>query len=314
MSDSKSKMTRRHILGSAATAAVAGAAALATNGTIEAKEKKPKENRKGGKVIVNGNIKQSIVHWCFSKHWDVEKTAGIAKKMGVGSIELVAPEHFPTLKKYGLEGAIGTIDMAPDPPFLKGFNNPKYWEQVTKATKDAIDACAEYGYKRVICFTGMAEDLSDEEGANNCVKGLKEVVGYAEKKKITLCLEMLNTRDDTHPMKGHPGYQGDGTEYCIDIIKRVGSANLKLLFDIYHVQIMDGDVIRRINQHKEYLGHIHTAGNPGRGELHLDQEINYPAVMKALLDIKYDGYVGQEFIPVEDPLVGLTKAVEMCDV
>ncbi len=115
-------------------------------------------------------------------------------------------------------------------------------------------------------------------------------------------------------MKGHPGYQGDHTEYCIDIIKQVGSPRLKLLFDIYHVQIMDGDVIRRIHQHKEYLGHIHTAGNPGRGELDDKQEINYPPIMRALVEVGYTGYVGQEFIPTRDPLAGLREAVALCDV
>ena len=125
---------------------------------------------------------------------------------------------------------------------------------------------------------------------------------------------MLNTRDDTHPMKGHPGYQGDHTDYCIDIIKRVGSPYLKLLFDIYHVQIMDGDVIRRIHQYKDYIGHVHTAGNPGRAELDDHQEIAYKPIMEALVEVGYQGYVGQEFIPTRDPLQGLREAVALCDV
>lgn len=166
----------------------------------------------------------------------------------------------------------------------------------------------------MIAFTGMREDIPDDVGATNCVEGLKQIANYAEQKKVTICLEMLNTRDDTHPMKGHPGYQGDNTEYCIDIVKRVGSSHVKLLFDIYHVQIMDGDVIRRIRQHKDLIGHVHTAGNPGRGELSDTQEIAYPAVMKALLEVGYRGYVGQEFIPTGDALAGLKQAVQLCDV
>ena len=166
----------------------------------------------------------------------------------------------------------------------------------------------------MITFTGMREDIPDDVGADNCVEGFKKMVGHAEKKGVTLCLEMLNTRESTHPMKGHPGYQGDHTDYCIDIIKRVGSPNLKLLFDIYHVQIMDGDVIRRIRQHKDYIGHIHTAGNPGRGELDDHQEIDYKPIMEALVEIGYQGYVGQEFIPTRDPLAGLWQAVSLCDV
>jgi hydroxypyruvate isomerase len=244
----------------------------------------------------------------------MDKTIEIARQLGCESIELIAPKHFPKLKKAGLSCAIGTVDLSPDPPFVRGFNNPKHREQVLKATRDAIDACAEYGYKNVISFTGMSDGIPNDEGAANCVEGYKKIVGYAEKKGVTLCLEMLNTRDDSHPMKGHPGYQGNDVEYCIDIIKRVGSKNLKLLFDIYHVQIMNGDVIRRIRQHRESIGHIHTAGNPGRGELNDAQEIAYRPVMKALVEIGYDGFVGQEFIPTGDPLAGLKQAVKLCDV
>ncbi len=155
----------------------------------------------------------------------------------------MAPKYFPVLKEHGLKCAIGTIDMSPDPPFVKGFNNPKYREKVVHATREAIDVCADFGTKNVICFTGMREGIPDDVGAQNCVDGFKQIVGHAEKKGVTLCLEMLNSRVNSHPMKGHPGYQGDHTEYCIDIIKRVGSPSLKLLFDIYHVQIMDGDII-----------------------------------------------------------------------
>ncbi len=160
----------------------------------------------------------------------------------------------------------------------------------------------------------MKGEIASDEGAKNCVAGFKKIVGHAEKQGVTICLEMLNSRVSTHPMKGHPGYQGDHTDYCIDIIKQVGSPRLKLLFDIYHVQIMDGDVIARIRQHAEHIGHVHTAGNPGRGELDNLQEINYPPIMQALIDVKYDGYVGQEFIPTRDPLVGLFEAVKLCDV
>ena len=140
------------------------------------------------------------------------------------------------------------------------------------------------------------------------------MIGHAEKKGVNICLEMLNTRDDSDPMKGHPGYQGDHTDYCIEIIRAVGSPRMKLLFDIYHVQVMDGDVIRRLKQYKEHIGHIHTAGNPGRCELDEDQEVNYAAVMRALLDIGYAGYVGQEFIPTRNPFAGLKQAYEVCDV
>jgi hydroxypyruvate isomerase len=299
-------MNRRQLIQSAG-AAVAGSALVAVGSAAEGK--------KGvKKVIQKGRIKQSVVGWCFAPYWKPKELIPLAKQLGCESVELISPTFFPLLKEHGLECAIASIKIEGGPPFEKGFNNPKYHEEVIQATRNSIDACAEYGFKRVISFTGFAEGLSREEGAANCVEGYKKIVGYAEQKDVTICLEMLNTRDDTHPMKGHPGYQGDKTEYCVDIIKEVGSSHLKLLFDIYHVQIMDGDVIRRIHEHKDVIAHIHTAGNPGRAELDLTQEINYAACMQALLDIEYDGYVGQEFIPTRDPLEGLKEALAWCDV
>ncbi|QDU37536.1 Hydroxypyruvate isomerase [Maioricimonas rarisocia] len=276
-------------------------------------------------AAVKGNIRQSIVFWCFNAagdQWDIEKTSQVAKSLGCQSVELVDPADWGTLKKHGLVCAIAPNGM-PGAPFMKGFNNPRYHEEVITRTKTAIDACADAGFPSVIAFTGFkyrdAEDptsgeISPEEGADNCVKGLKQIAGYAEKKGVTICLEHLNTRDDTHPMKGHPGYQGDDVDDVADMLRRVDSPRVKLLFDIYHVQIMNGDVIRRLGQLKDIIGHVHTAGNPGRGELDEDQEIQYPAIMRKLVELGYDGYVGQEFIPTRDPLAGLTQAVRLCDV
>ena len=298
--------TRRAMLRGASGALALGA--LATAPAAGATEPPAQ-----GTAIKRGRIKQSLVHWCYEPFFDFPRMIEVAKELGCGSIELVDPKYFPMLKQAGLDCAIGQINMAPDPPFAKGFNNPKYHDQVIKATKEAVDACAEFGFKKVICFTGFAEGIPNDVGAANCVEGYKKIVPYAEKKGVTLCLEMLNSRDATS-MKGHPGYQGDHTDYCVDIINRVGSPHLKLLFDIYHVQIMDGDVIRRIRQLKDTIGHVHTAGNPGRGELDDKQEIAYPPIMEALVEIGYTGYVGQEFIPTRDPVVGLRQAVTLCDV
>jgi sugar phosphate isomerase/epimerase len=296
--------------------AVAAAALAQLPSTVHAAE---------GKAVTNGRIKQSIVYWCFNAmgdKWSAEKTCEIAKALGVPSIEIIAPEDWPTLKKHGLTCAIAPNGM-PGAPFMKGFNNPAYHEQVVAVTKKTIDACADFGCPSVISFTGYkwkdADDpksgeITRDEGERNCVKGLKEIATYAEKKKVTVCVEHLNTRDDSHPMKGHPGYQGDDLDYVAGILRKVGSPRVKLLFDIYHVQIMHGDVIRRIEQVKDLIGHVHTAGNPGRGELDDTQEINYPPIMRKLLAIKYDGYVGQEFIPTRDALKGLTEAVKLCDV
>jgi hydroxypyruvate isomerase len=311
--DSHLEPTRRLILGGIAAAGVSAAL-----GGLEA-EAAP------GKAVILGNIKQSIVFWCFNvagEKWDAERTCQVARDLGCLSVEVIGPEHWPTLKKYGLTCALAPNGM-PGFPFMKGFNNPRYREEVISRTKKMIDACADAGVPSVIAFSGYrwldaenpkSGEIPLDEGFANCVKGFKEVVGHAEKKKVTICLEQLNTRDDSHPMKGHPGYQGDDLDWMAGIVRKVASPRLKLLFDIYHVQIMHGDVIRRLEQNRDIVGHVHTAGNPGRGELDDRQEILYPPIMKKLLEIKYDGYVGQEFIPTRPPLEGLREAVRLCDV
>ena len=274
---------------------------------------------------VNGRIHHSVCMWCFETSewaWDADTLAGHAASLGMESVELVEPEHWPTLEEHGLKCAIAGNGM-PAPPFMKGLNNPRYQPEVIEVTKKTMDACAEAGVPSVIAFNGYkwndAEDpgsgeISLEEGASNTVAGLKELAAYGEEKGVTVCLEMLNTRDDTHPMKGHPGYQGDDIDYCAEIIREVGSPRAKLLFDIYHVQIMNGDLIRRLRAMREIIGHIHTAGSRGRNELHLAQEIHYPSVMETLVEIGYEGYVGHEFIPTRDPRDSLAQAVRLCDV
>jgi hydroxypyruvate isomerase len=298
--------TRRQALRSAAGGAAALAATTLSSAVLTNSAQAADAD---GPAATKGRIKQSIVHWCFKDHWSVEQTAQIARQLGCASVELVPAEHWPMLKKYGLVCAISSSHG-----FVKGLNDPRHWDECLDILGKRIDECATAGFPTVITFTGFREKIADDEGIANCVAGYKKIVGYAEEKKVTLALEMLNSRVADHPMKGHPGYQGDHTEYCIEIIKRVGSPRLKLLFDIYHVQIMDGDVIRRIRQYHEYIAHVHTAGNPGRGELDDRQEINYPPIMEALVEIGYQGYVGQEFIPTGDPLAGLRQAVKLCDV
>jgi len=274
---------------------------------------------------MKGRIKQSIVSWCFTlagDRWDFEKTCRVAKDLGCGSIELADPDTWPTLKKHGLICALAPNGM-PGAPFMRGLNNPAYQPEVIERTSRMIEACADAGFPSVIAFTGYkwrdADDpasgeIPADEGAATCVAGLKELARVAERKGVDVNLEHLNTRDGTHPMKGHPGYQGDDIDYVADIVRRVGSPRVRLLFDIYHVQVMNGDVIRRLEQCKDVIGHVHVAGCPGRGELDDAQEINVPPIMRKLLDIGYAGYVGQEFIPTRDPLAGLTEAVRLCDV
>lgn len=275
-------------------------------------------------AITNGRIKQSIAHWCFNaagEHWDVEKTCAAAKQLGCRSVELVDSSEWGVLKKHGLICAVSPNGM-PGEPFVKGFNNPQYRAELIAHTEQAIDDTAAAGFPNVIAFTGYkwrdAEDpgsgeISLEEGIANCVEGLKQIMPYAEKQGVTICLEQLNTRD-AHPLRGHPGYHGDDLDVVASIVRQVDSPQLKLSFDVYHVQIMNGDVIRRLEENRDILGHVQTAGNPGRGELDARQEINYPAIMHKLLELGYDGYVGQEFLPTRDPLEGLTEAVLLCDV
>ncbi|MSU63814.1 MAG: sugar phosphate isomerase [Pedosphaera sp.] len=237
--------------------------------------------------------------------------ARLCKEIGLVAMEGIDRTHYPLVRELGLQ-----ISLVSSHGFAKGPFNKANHEFVIKSLREGIDSAVRFDCSKVITFTGMREaGISDEEGAKNCVDCWHEVISYAEKKKVTLCLEHLNSRDNSHPMKGHPGYFGDDIERCIDLIKRVGSPNFKLLFDIYHVQIMHGDVIRRLRLHKEHIAHYHTAGVPGRGELDDTQEINYPAVMRAILETGYTGYVAQEFIPTwDDKGLALRHAAKVCDV
>ena len=276
-------------------------------------------------AVSKGRIKQSIVYWCFNargEKWGIEKVCDVAKSLGCVSVEVAPPEHWPTLAKYGLICALAPSGM-PGFPFMRGFNNPAFHDEILERTGKMIDDCADAKFPSVIAFIGYkwtnpddpkSPAISQDDAFANSVKGLKRLARHAEKKGVTVCVEHLNTRDSSDPMKGHPGYQGDDLDFVASILRKVGSPRMKLLFDIYHVQIMHGDIIRRIEANKDLIAHIHTAGVPGRGELDEHQEINYPAVMRKLLDIGYTGYVGQEFIPTRDPLAGLKQAVQLCNV
>jgi hydroxypyruvate isomerase len=276
-------------------------------------------------MVKNGRIKQSLAYWCLNASewkWDIERICSTASALGCPAVELVPFELWPVVRKHGLQNALAHNGM-PDPVFAKGLKNPRYRDEVIARTKQSIDQCADFGVPSVIAFTGYkwldADDpesgeIPIERGAESSVKGLKDLAQHAERKGVNIVLEQLNTRDDSNPMKGHPGYQGDDLDYCAEIVRQVDSRRVMLLFDVYHVAIMNGDVIRRIRQYGNLIGHVHTAGVPGRGELDDQQEINYSAVMRTLLEIGYEGYVGQEFIPTRDPAEGLAQAVELCDV
>lgn len=257
--------------------------------------------------VKHGRIRQSVVPWCFNP-MPVPELARHAKALGLTSVELCPVQHWPLLKELGLTPAIASSHG-----FAKGFANIAEHAECLEVLRKRIDDCAAAGVERVITFSGFRKGISDEEGMKNMVDGLKKIVGYAEQKKVTLCLEMLNSRVAEN-MKGHPDYFCDDMERSVEICRRIGSERMKVLFDIYHVQIMHGDVSVRIKQHAEFIGHVHTAGVPGRNEIDDTQELQYRPLMKALLDIKYAGCVGQEFIPRRDKVTSLAQAVEICDV
>jgi hydroxypyruvate isomerase len=260
--------------------------------------------------IKNSGIKHTLMGWCW-KPMDTLELAKHAKDIGLVGIEGIDRKYYPDVKKLGLE-----ISLVSGHGFSNGPCNPKFRDEVIAKLTEGIDVASEVGAKKVITFTGMKFDGMDREQAiKDCIDTWKVVLPHAEKKGITLVLEHLNSRDSSHPMKGHPGYFGDDVDFCVDLIKQVGSPNFKLLFDIYHVSIMNGDIVRRLRLHKDYIGHLHTAGNPGRCELDEHQEINYPAVMQAVQEIDYHDFVAHEFIPTwKDTILALRHAAMVCDV
>ena len=258
-------------------------------------------------------VKHSVVPWCFKETHDLPALAKFAAENGIASVELCDPRHWPMLKDLGL-----TCAIAGSHGFKQGPNHRGNHPAVRAKLTERVEQSAAAGVDRVITFVGMQDgpdgDITLDEAGDNCVSLWKKLMPLCESKGVTLCVEMLNTRDDTHPMKGHPGYMGDDIDFCAGLCRRVGSPNMKLLFDVYHVQIMNGDLIRRVRRHADLIGHVHTAGNPGRGELDAAQEINYPPVVVALIDSGYDGFIGHEFIPTRDPEAGLREAVRVCSV
>jgi hydroxypyruvate isomerase len=255
----------------------------------------------------NGRINQSVCWWCY-KPMTVEQLADDAVRMGLHSIELLQPEQLPAIQKRGL-----TCAMMSSHGFVKGFAHTEEHDECIEILTDRINKAAAGGFPNVITFSGYRRGLSTEQGMKNMVDGLKKIVGHAENKKVNLVIEMLNSRVNI-TMKGHPDYFCDNMDMTAEIVKAVGSERMKILFDVYHVQIMHGDIITRIKQYHPLVAHYHTGGNPGRNEIDDTQEINYPAVMNAIADTGYKGFVGQEFIPVHDKFTSLNAAVKLCDV
>lgn len=309
MNNSSNFISRRGLL---QTGAALAAGALITE-TAEAKKATAKIAPDW--AIKNGRIKQSVMGWCFKQKPNPISSLNLAKAckdIGIPAMEGISQKDYQAVMELGLKISL----VSGGHGFKNGPFNRANHDTVIKGLTKSIDIAAEVGCKSVITFTGMREaGISDQEGEANCIHAWKKVIRHAENKNINLCLEHLNSVDDSHPMKGHPGYFGDDVDHCIDMIKKVDSPNMKLLFDIYHVSIMNGDIIRRIRKYKDYIGHYHTAGNPGRGELDGGQEINYPAIMREILKTGYDLYVAQEFIPTwDDKIAALRHSAKVCDV
>jgi hydroxypyruvate isomerase len=254
---------------------------------------------------IKGNIKQSVCRWCYGKI-GLEDLAAAAAKMGYKSIELLKAREVNAIKPYGLTCAMLSPDL--DNFIPVGLNRKENHARIHKGLRDAIEFAAAEGLPNVICMSGNRRGMPDDEGLRNCIVGVKGIVGFAEEKKVTLCMEGLNSKVD------HKDYMYDHTKWGVELAKQVGSPRFRLLYDIYHMQIMEGDVIRTIRENKEYLAHFHTGGVPGRHEIDETQELTYPAVMRAILETGFQGYVAQEFIPVRDPLTSLAQGFRICDV
>jgi hydroxypyruvate isomerase len=260
------------------------------------------DSRAGEPHKPNGNIKQSICRWCYGKI-PLEKLAEEAVKLGYKSIELLTIDEYKQIKPYGLTCAmLGRVSIS------EGLNRKQYHEPIEKQLRTNIEFAAAEGLPNVICMAGNRKGMADDEGLENCVEGLKRFLGYAEEKKVTVCMEGLNSKID------HKDYMYDYTKWGLTLCKKLGSPRFKLLYDIYHMQIMEGDVIRTIKDHHEYIAHYHTGGVPDRHEIDETQELYYPAIVKAILKTGYQGYLGQEFIPKREPLASLAQGFRICDV
>lgn len=250
-----------------------------------------------------GSVNHSVCRWCYNS-MPLEALAQAVQAMGVRSIELLDPEDWPVVRKYGL-----TCAMANGPSTIpQGFNRVENHSWLVPGYRERLRAAAEAGLPNVIAFSGNRDGMDDEEGLEHCVTGLQQIMPAAEQHGVTVCMELLNSKVD------HPDYMCDHTAWGVELVERVGSERFKLLYDIYHMQIMEGDVIRTIRDHHDAIGHYHTGGNPGRHEIDATQELNYPAIVRAIRDTGFQGYVAQEFIPTRDPMTSLREAIALCDV
>lgn len=295
-----SNLSRRSVI----KGIIAGTAALGFPSSLSAFaiEEEPLKNET---VKLKGNINHSVARWCFSDI-DLDTLCIEAKKIGISGIDLVGPKEWPILKKHELDSPMcngAEINL------VDGFNDIQFHETLIKNYSEMIPLVAKAGYKNLICFSGNRRNKTDEEGLRNCKLGLEKLIPLAEKHQVTLVMELLNSKVN------HKDYQCDRTPWGVELVKSLQSENFKLLYDIYHMQIDEGDVIRTIKDNHQHFAHYHTAGVPGRNEIDETQELNYPAIMKTIAETGFKGYVAQEFIPKNpDKISSLKKAIAICDI
>jgi len=292
------KISRRSALRKVTGGTVALAAAADLSNRLQAADEAT-----GSKLKYR--INHSVCKWCYGKI-PLEEFCQAAKPIGLQSVELLEVKDFPTLRKHDL--ACAMVSGVPG-GITSGLNRVEHHDKIVEFFENTTPIVAQHGFPNIICFSGNREGLSDEQGLENCVIGLKRIAPIAEKHKVNVCMELLNSRHD------HKDYMCDHTAWGVELVKRVGSDRFKLLYDIYHMQIMEGDLIAHIRESHEYIAHYHTGGVPGRNEIDETQEIHYPSVMKAIIHTGIKGFVAQEFIPKRpDAIASLKQGVEICDV
>src|SRR5437773_7643328 len=265
------------------------------------------ENMEQGHKL-KGNINHSVCQWTYN-FLSLDQLCQVVKKIGFNAIDLLAPNDWPTLQKYGIYSSMCYISGKVS--LTEGFNDKKFHGQLVKEYFEVIPLMVKAGYKNVICFSGSRNGMDDETGLKNCMEGIKQFIGLAEKNNVIVHMELLNSKVD------HKDYMCDKTPWGVELARRIGSPNFKLLYDIYHMQIDEGDVIRTIRENHKYIGHYHTGGVPGRRIIDETQELYYPAIMKAIVETGFTDYVAQEFVPTgtnEEKIEQLKRAISICDV
>lgn len=268
----------------------------------------PQAGAKTMSQSLKGNIRHSMARWTYGE-LDIESLCQVVKQLGFNAIDLVGPKDWPVLKKHGIDSAMCN---GAELNLEDGWCDPEFHEALIKRYLHHIDLVADAGYTNLVCFSGNRRGMDPKDGLKHAEAGLKQVLPHAEKRGVVLQMELFNSKID------HPDYMADNSAWGIELCQALGSDNFKLLYDIYHMQIMEGDIIRTIRENVNYFGHFHTAGVPGRHEIDDSQELNYPAIARAIKDTGFNGYLAQEFIPTAPDMTGqieaLRAAVQRCDV